>query len=142
MEITDVPFNRFVGLKRSGRPGAGSLELEDSPNYNNHLGTVHASAQFALAEACSGEYLLSRFEELAADHVPVVRRAEVKFRKPASGKLVAEARVADEKLRKFVADLEAKGRAVVGINVEVRDSTGGVTMRAAIDWFIQRMRPT
>ena len=141
MEITEIPFNKFVGMKRSGRPGTGCLELEDSPNYKNHLGTVHASAQFALAEACSGEYLLSRFEELAADHVPLVRRAEVRFRKPATGRLVAEARVADEKMRKFVADLGAKGRAVVGIDVDVRDSTGGVTMRATIDWFIQRMRP-
>jgi hypothetical protein len=51
VKVTDLPFNRVVGLRASGRPELGALELEDSPRYHNHLETVHASAQFALAAA-------------------------------------------------------------------------------------------
>jgi len=41
----------------------------------NHLGTVHASAQLALAEASRGEFLLRAMGDMQGI-VPVVRRLE------------------------------------------------------------------
>jgi len=55
MKTIEIPFNKFVGISRSESQENGLLELKDDENLKNHLGTVHASAQFALAEACSGE---------------------------------------------------------------------------------------
>ena len=72
----------MIGLKRSDRPELGSLCLDDSPEVRNHLGTIHAAAQFALAESCSGDFLQVRFAELARGCVGVVRRAEVVYRAP------------------------------------------------------------
>lgn len=64
MDITQVPFNKFVRITRQeGEPGI-LLQLGDSPDYQNHLGTVHASAQLALAEATSGESLMRQLPEL------------------------------------------------------------------------------
>jgi acyl-coenzyme A thioesterase PaaI-like protein len=76
MHVSAIPFNRFLGL----RAGETALTLPAEPKYHNHLGTVHAGAQFALAEAASGQWLLDRFGEAAADYVAVVRRPDVKFR--------------------------------------------------------------
>ena len=51
MNVADVPFNRFLGLRLNG----SVLALPADPKYQNHLGGVHASAQFSLAEAASGQ---------------------------------------------------------------------------------------
>lgn len=139
MDITQIPFNHYIGLKRSTQPELGELELDDAPQYHNHLATVHAAAQFAIAEACSGEYLLKRFGELADGHVPVVRRAEVKYRKPANGRLIAKAQVSPEQEQAFVAELARRGRALINIDVQVLDASRSLTMSAVFEWYVQKM---
>src|SRR5262245_60721358 len=92
MDITQIPFNKFIGITRQeGEPGF-LLQLGDSPNYENHLGTIHASVQLALAEAASGEYLMQKFPGLGKGVLPVVRRLEAKFRNALKGKIMAKAR--------------------------------------------------
>jgi acyl-coenzyme A thioesterase PaaI-like protein len=139
MEITEIPFNKAVGIERSELPDRGLVQLGDSPRYHNHLGTVHAAAQFALAEACSGEYLLSRFPGMAKGRVGVVRKAQVKFSKPARGKLYAQGRMSEASVRKLEEDLNNRGRAFTEINVEVTDSQGVVTMTVVFEWYIQAL---
>ena len=88
MDITKLPFNKFIGIGRSQREGF-TLSLPSENRYTNHLGTVHASALMALAEATSGEALLNAIGNLGDTIIPVVRRFECKFRKPASGSIDA-----------------------------------------------------
>jgi hypothetical protein len=64
--LRKIPFNRLIAIRHSG-DSEYVLELDGSEQYLNHLNAVHASAQFALAEATSGEYLLRMFEDLAGD---------------------------------------------------------------------------
>jgi acyl-coenzyme A thioesterase PaaI-like protein len=138
LDITEVPFNSFIGIRHASSPSEVLLQLDDAPQYKNHLGTVHASAQFALAEACSGAYLLHHFKENNSDYVPVVRRVEAKFKKPAIGKLYANAQVSDEEFQRFKNALQTKQRAVLLIHVEIIDSNNTVTMNASIEWFVQK----
>ena len=49
---------RAQGVLGLFQAAAQLLVLPAGGQYLNHLGTVHASAQLALAEASSGEYLL------------------------------------------------------------------------------------
>jgi acyl-coenzyme A thioesterase PaaI-like protein len=44
VDVTTVPFNQFLGIVRARAPGF-LLQLEESPHYQNHLGTVHAGVQ-------------------------------------------------------------------------------------------------
>lgn len=81
--VTELPLNTFLGLQR-GASGAELLRLPVFPDYLNHLGAVHASAQMALAEASSGEFL-HRHLASADGLVPVVRRLHAKFREPDHG---------------------------------------------------------
>src|SRR5260370_40888832 len=90
MDITEVPFNHFLGIKKSPADGPHLLELDNLPEYRNHLGTVHAGAQMALAEAASAEYLLRTFEGAAAGALAVVRRVQAKFRNLVNGKVFAK----------------------------------------------------
>ena len=103
----------------------------------NHLGTIHASVQFALAEAGSGEYLLRELGEAQDQAFAVLRTSTVKFRKPAHGALRARAQFADTNAPALFAELASRGRALVAILVEVADAQGVVTMSGQFDWFLQ-----
>ena len=139
LNITELPFNAFIGIQTA----AGASELLCLPaetRYLNHLGTVHASAQLALAEASSGEFLLRHLSS-ADGLVPVVRRLHAKFRQPASGALVSTASVAPEALERLTADITRKGRALVTVAVELHDESLAHTLSAEVEWFIQRATP-
>ena len=131
--VVDLPFNQFIGLQASEAPHL--LTLPAGGQYLNHLGTVHASALLALAEASSGEFLLRHLGYLEGI-VPVVRRLESKFRKPANGAVTSTVTTAPEQLETVVQDLAAKGRALIGIAVELRDQSGEHVLSATVDWFI------
>jgi acyl-coenzyme A thioesterase PaaI-like protein len=138
MDVTGIPFNRFMGLVKSEDPAVSLLELKPSDDLLNHIGSVHAAAQFALAEACSGEYVLRRFAEFETSCIAFVRSSEVKFKKMASGSLRSRASLDDEAADKLLRDLEKKGRAFATVNVEVFDGEGDVTMLASFDWYVQK----
>ena len=135
--VTELPFNRFIGIERATDPSR-VLQLPAGQDYLNHLGTVHASALLALAEASSGEFLLQHFG--GADGVlPVVRHLEAKFRKPARGAVTSTANASPEALAELNAQLSAKGRALIPVTVELYDESGTHALSAIVDWFIQRL---
>jgi len=140
MHVTDLAINSAMGMRLAPAGGDHLLELPESALLINHLGTIHASVQFALAEAGSGEFLL---RQLGAAHEHVfaaLRTATVKFRKPAQGELRASARFVDTDAAQVSAALAARGRALVAIVVEVADGQGEVAMSGQFEWFLQRQR--
>ena len=136
MDVSAIPFNRFLGL----RAGGTALTLPADPNYLNHLGTVHASAQFALADAASGQWLLERFGEAAAEYAAVVRHADVKFRRMATGELTARADAPPEEAERFIETVTRRGRAAIEVRVEVLGADGSATLESSFEWFAQRVR--
>ena len=134
--VTGLPFNRLLSI-RSASDAVHLLELPSGSQYLNHLGTVHAGAQLALAEASSGELLLKHFGS-SDGLVPVLRRVEAKFRNPANGTIMSTASTTPESLARLDAELSSKGRSVIGITVDIYDESGAHTLSATFDWFIQR----
>ena len=132
--VTELPFNKLLNIQSLGE-GAHMLRLPAGGQYLNHLGTVHAGALLALAEAGSGEFLLGALGGMAGV-VPVVRRMEAKFRKPANGFVTASASVADGALEELRAGLEGKGRALIAVNVELHDESSVHVFSALVEWFI------
>jgi acyl-coenzyme A thioesterase PaaI-like protein len=137
MNICELPFHAHLGL-RPASAGQAPLELPDAPRNANHLGTIHASAQMALADAASGEFLLRQIED-SGNVLPVVRRFEAKFRKPAHGLLTATARFEDEQAG-WQETLRLKTRVVVSVAVEVHAADGTHTLSASVDWFLQLIK--
>ncbi|MFN0077217.1 MAG: DUF4442 domain-containing protein [Prosthecobacter sp.] len=133
--VLDLPFNRFIGLQKADEPQM--LMLPAGRQYLNHLGTVHASALLALAEASSGEWLLRQLGGLTGV-IPVVRRLESKFRKPANGAVKSSVTTKAEPIEALKADLAAKGRALIEVSVELHDEGGQHVLSAAVEWFITR----
>jgi thioesterase domain-containing protein len=134
MDVAGIPFNRFLGLRLE----SPALRLPADSKFLNHVGTVHAGAQFSLAEAASGQWLLDRFGERAAEYLAIVRHAEVRYRRPARGELVARAEVSTEEFERFRDALERRGRASIEILVKVLAGDGGATLEGSFEWFAQR----
>ena len=135
--ITELPFNSFLGIETASVPSQ-LLRLPAGAQYLNHLGTVHASAQLALAEASSGEFLLRALGSTSGV-VPVVRRLESKFRKPANGAITSTVSTPPEAIEQLHTDLAAKGRAIISVAVELHDESGAHTLSATVEWFITRI---
>ena len=135
--VTELPFNRFLGLQAATEPSQ-LLRLPAGGPYLNHLGTVHASAQLALAEASSGEFLLRALGSTDGI-VPVVRRLEAKFRKPANGTITSTVTTPTDTLDQLRIDLAAKGRAIISVTVELHDESGAHTLSATVEWFLTRL---
>jgi acyl-coenzyme A thioesterase PaaI-like protein len=134
----EIPFNRHLGLEASTRPGC-LFEIPAADRYTNHLGTVHAGALLALAEASSGEFMQREFPDLGFAVWPVVRRVEAKFRRPVRGAVHAHARIEPPPAKEhFVAALVHKGRALVTVHVELVDDDGNCAASVQVEWFVAR----
>jgi acyl-coenzyme A thioesterase PaaI-like protein len=138
MHVTDLGINKALGMQLAS-PGNGHiLEMPEAPLLLNHVGSVHASVQFALAEASSGEFLLRYLGDTQSQVFAVLRTSDVKFRRPAHGTLRASARFADGIADTLSAELTARGRVLASVLVEVADAQGVITMTGQYDWFLQR----
>lgn len=137
MDIHALPFNRFMGLRLEPAGAAARVHLEARPEYANHLGGVHVSAQFALAEAGCGQYLADELGARARECLALVRRAEARLRRPAQGALWARPRSATAELAAALAELETRGRALLRLEVDVADASGQVASTFSFEWFLR-----
>lgn len=136
MEITEVPFAKTIGLKKAD---SGNLELHFDESLHNHLQTIAASAQYSLAELASGDYLQSLFPELVDNVVPVLRDSRLKFKSPAKSKVSAYASASEKSVAKFTEQFAHKGRALITVDVDVKDTEGTVTSFGFFRWYIQNI---
>ena len=137
MNVTQIPFAKHVGIKRKDE---GTLKLESTEVVQNHIQSIHASAQFTLAETQSGLYLQLLFPEYAEQVIPLLRGSTVKYKHPATTDIYAIASVDEVAKEKFETQFLKKGRASITIAVELRDSDEVVTMQGEFTWFVQNIK--
>ena len=92
MNVLDLPYNNFIGLKDAAEEGF-LLELPEAEIYLNHLKTVHAGALFSLAEASSGKFLLNEFADIKFPIIPMLRKATVKYSKAVKGNVKSKGKL-------------------------------------------------
>lgn len=136
MEITQVPFARTIGLNKSE---SGGLELCFDKSLHNHVQTVAASAQYSLAELASADHLQKLFPDLVNKAVPLLRDSRLKFKKPAQSRLAAFPAVSGNAVAKFAEQFNNKGRALITIDVAVRDVEGAVTSSGSFVWYVKKL---
>jgi hypothetical protein len=71
--------------------------------------------------------------------IPVLRESQIKFKKPANKKIVAYPSVTAEYLSKFDEQISKKGRAVISVEVQVKDVEDQVTCTGTFKWFVQQI---
>ncbi|MBA4138394.1 MAG: hypothetical protein C0518_13880 [Opitutus sp.] len=138
---TDLAFSQALGLRPAPPGAAHLLELPIGDRVRNHIGTMHAAAQFALAEAASAACLQRDFPALDGHVFAVVRGAELKYRQAATDTLLAFAEPDAFTREHLVNDLATRTRSVATVLVELKDAAGNVSFSGRFEWFIARAAP-
>ena len=113
------------------------LELDHRKNLSNHIDTMHAGALYALAEAASGEFLLRQFHSLEPDIIPVVRRVEIKYTKPAESRVYACAEFKDSSAGEITRVLRERKRALLGVKVVLYNESHEKLVVSIVNWFLR-----
>jgi len=136
MDVIQIPFAKHIGIERKEE---GTLKLEATQVVKNHIQTIHASAQFALAETQSGLFLQLEFPELVGKVAGLLRSSSVKYKNPASSSIYATASMEEGGKEKFLSHLKRKNMASIIVNVIIKDSDDVVCMQGEFSWFIQKI---
>jgi len=141
VRATDLAYNQALGI-RDAPAGAGHLlELPFTSRVHNHLQTMHAAAQYSLAEAASAECLQRHFGAMLGEVFAVLRAVEVKYRKPATSDLLAYGEPDDDTRGQLVEQLSRRGRSSAVILIDLKDRSGTLTFHGKFEWFISRVPP-
>jgi acyl-coenzyme A thioesterase PaaI-like protein len=138
MHIIDLPFNQLIGLSVSDNPEY-FLMLTNDNKYTNHVQTVHAAALFALAEGTCGHFLLTKFDDIEGDVFPLLRKSEVKYKKPAIGKIYSKVQLVNDTIESFTANFIEKSRALMLLKVELFDKNGVLVFQGDFEWFVSKV---
>ena len=133
MNPHDIPFVKQIGIEETNQ----GLALEKSIEVSNHLETIHAGALFTLAETASGMYLQKLFPDLSGKVIPIVRDAQIKYKKPAQKKVYTSARVEDEAREKFSEQFAIKRRGSITVTVDLKDEDDLLIAVGEFNWFVQ-----
>jgi acyl-coenzyme A thioesterase PaaI-like protein len=141
VRATDLALNQALGIRPAPAEAEHLLELPFVPLVHNHLRTMHAAAQFALAEAASAECLQRHFATTLGEAFAVVRAVEVKYRKPATGDLLAYGAPDDATREQLSDQIARRGRSSAVILIDLKDRAGTLTFHGKFEWFISRTPP-
>ena len=131
--MLEIPFVKHVGIEKDGE-----LKLKVKEELTNHIQTIHASAQFTLAETASAECLMEAFPQYEREVIPMLRSSTVKYKSPATSTLRAKATLTKEAKEKFMRQFERRGQGVIVVDVELFDEASLVTMEGEFVWFVAR----
>jgi uncharacterized protein (TIGR00369 family) len=136
--IERMPYNAMLGVRITAMDGGRATgALESRPEVGNHVGTMHAGAQFSLIEAVSGAAVSSAFLDLLGRATPLAQGAQLTYKRPVRGDATAEATVSSDEVERVRAELEAEGRSRFDVHVTVHDAQGALATEATMRWYMR-----
>lgn len=117
-----IAFVRRSGLRAELlAPGHVRLCMPLVGNQN-HLGSMYAGALFTLAEIPGGALFLTSF--YSQRFYPLVKELQLRFRRPASGDIRVEAKLAPEQVERLREEAERQGKAEYWLELQLTDERG------------------
>lgn len=115
------------------------VELPDGEENRNHVGGPHAAVMFGAGETASGAVVLAAFSRHLDKATPLVARAEIAYKKLATGVLRAEA-VLGRPVADVVAELDSGTRPEFPVQVTVTNADGATTAEMTVTWTLRPNR--
>ena len=136
--LANLPLNRHLGIAVEGASGeSGTCRLPERDELKNHVGTQHAGALFTVGEAASGACVLGALGERIAAATPLAKKATIEYKKPASGPILATAKLV-EPIASVLDRLESAGRTVFDVAVSLTDTSGLVVAEMNVSWHLRK----
>lgn len=142
MLFEQVPFSHHVGAHVTAVDAeSAEATLPAAQERLNHVGTVHAVAQFGLGEVATGALILGVFSELtAAGYAPIAANATITYLKAGRGDLRAVSHFARADQEAVRAQVEQTGKARFSMPVQLFDSSGQVITEMTVEWVLLKPR--
>jgi acyl-coenzyme A thioesterase PaaI-like protein len=115
------------------------VELPDGAEYRNHVGGPHAAVMFGAGETASGAVVIAAFSQHLHKVTPLVARAEIAYRKVATGVLRAEA-VLGRPAADVIAELASGTRPEFPVHVTLTNADGATTAEMTVTWTLRPNR--
>ncbi len=124
-----IAFVQRSGLKAEVlEPGHVRLRMPLAGNQN-HIGSMYAGALFTLAEIPGGALFLTSFD--AQRFYPIVKELNLRFRRPATGDIRVEARLAVEEIQRLQKQVTEQGKAEYRLELQLTDDGGEVVAESS-----------
>jgi acyl-coenzyme A thioesterase PaaI-like protein len=115
------------------------VELPDGAEFHNHVGGPHAAMMFGVGETASGAVVLAAFSQHMDKATPLVARAEIAYKKVATGVLRAEA-VLGRPAAEVVAELASGTRPEFPVHITLTNAEGVTTGEMTVVWTLRPNR--
>jgi acyl-coenzyme A thioesterase PaaI-like protein len=140
--LEPIPANRSVGIRvLRAKDGRAEVTVDSPPHMANVIGSLHSSGLIALLDAAGLAAFIAaaRSEHEFADVVPLGAAAQLRFRAPARGHLIARCHLDEQALTQARA-LFAGDTGKIGITTtaHVFDATGTEVCVGSFDWRVRR----
>lgn len=132
MRVSDLPFNKHIGIQDHN--GAVGIAVKDF--HMNHLGTVHATAIYGVAEAGSGQFIIEKFGAEFPEALAVTRAGTIKYKSAATEDISAEVTNSQPEPEQALDRLRHKGAAKIAVEVSIY-SNNEIVAIATFDWFLR-----
>lgn len=115
-----LPLYESIGLTIEHAGDVLECSVPLSPHNRNHLGTMHAGAQWAAAEMLGGLLYMAHMQTLG-DCSPVVCEVSIKFLKAATSRIRARARFGADQVQALATTLDREGKVFFDLDIELLD---------------------
>ena len=140
--VQAVPFNQVLGITIAHITFESvEVVLPEAPERRNHVGTVHAAAQFGLGEATSGTLVVAAFGDLFQQGiVPLAAKATITYRKAASGELRGKAFLSQQEQQRIRDEVTREKRSRFTLPVQLMKSDGTLTTELDVSWSLLKQQ--
>lgn len=131
-----VPFATTTGVEiRDIAAGEATASLEQRPEVNNHIASLHAGALFTLGEAASGAAMSGAFAEHLLQVRPIATDASIEYVKIAKGTIIAKAKTS-EPASELRARMAADGKVRFQVDVTLSNESDQEVARMKVGWLV------
>jgi len=132
---TAIPLMGKLGVRLVDlAPGRVAAEMPFEGN-GNHVGTMYAGALFSVCEVLGGVICTATFD--GARYAPIVKGAEIRYLRPATTPVRAEASLDDITVKQVAAAADEHGKADFVLDITATDADGTVVATLRGDYQLR-----
>jgi thioesterase domain-containing protein len=135
-----IPLMGHLGVRLvEVAPGRVAAEMPFEGN-GNHVGTMYAGALFSICEVLGGVICTATFD--GSKYAPIVKGAEIRYLRPATTPVRAEASLDQATVQQIATDADANGKADFVLDVIATATDGTVVATLRGDYQLRRREQT
>jgi uncharacterized protein (TIGR00369 family) len=133
-----VPLAKHLSIELN-EVGAGTATatLPDVKHNQNHIGSLHAGALYALGDTATGAAVAGVFGQKVLQLRVVVKDASTRFLKAARGPIVATAKVNGDP-KALAREVEEAGKAELPVDVELTNAESIPVASMTFNWHVSK----